>query len=613
MFYLLPALLLGFVSALPAFLSRSMRGMGVLLAVAYTLVLWYVMYVNASGFVGPMFSGYLIAVAVFASITLIIAILTDHHSSVGLGSIALPVSLWLIIGFVFVSSWGIFNASDYRALVGQMEDRVWTQDIQPKDPEHVRQVSAENALYLARKVVGELGTVGSQFQVDDRVLAPQLINKELWYVVPLDFSGWRAWSNAGTVIGYIMISAEDPNRQPVVKQLPKEEQFVYTAGAWFGDNLERHIRLSGNLLSSDIVATHLELDDSDKAWWVTTLTKPTIGQFGDKIFGVALTNPVTGEIVTYDPGEVPSWVDRVMPQGLIYSYLNDWGKYVHGGWNYLFGSRDITEAENSSLVYGAGGEAVWVSGITSTNNEDDSLIGVVYTNTHTGKSVFYQVKGGGTDTSVLSAVDKSQDVQFKKLHGTDPQIYNILGTMADIVPLVNENHAYSGVAIVNVNNVQQVAVGRNLAEAIRQYESTVTQSGNFASLGTGRKVLEIDGVVSRVGQECIQSGSTFYLVVSGSTHAFIGDTTEFPALPLVRIGDKMHIGYYESGDAIVPIRSLKNTSLVLAESATEEKVVVRAEESRDENEAKASRITVEERMKNASPEDLKKIEEALGK
>lgn len=605
MIYFVVALLVSVLASLPLFMGKHHAGGVGFLAIG-TLLGWWLFYASASGFAGPMFGVTLFCVALGSAIAAGIALGHSDDAIV----LAPPVLAWIALIGIGVYSSGMLNAPAYRALIGDMEKRVWTQDVQPKDPAHVRLVSTENATYLARKVVGELGTIGSQFEVREDALTLQAIKGELWYVIPLDFAGLRAWLNTGTSVGYIMIHAEDPNHQPIVKQLPKEKQFVYTPGAYFGNDLIRHLRLSGHLRTR-LWGTHLEIDEDGNPFWVTTVLTPSIGQFGNVVQGVLITDPVTGASTFAKLGDVPAWVDRAIPRELAKDYIDYWGDYVHGWMNSWWGKRDLTEAEKPSLIYSSAHDPNFVTGVTSQNGKDDSLVGIVYTHTRTGKSVYYEIKGGATDDAVRGAVSKFQDVQFRHLHPGSPQLYNLYGTMASVVPLVNENHAYSGVAIANINNVQQIATGRSLSEAVRQYQRLLGQTGDLAHLDKEKKLSVIEGVVVRAKQDLTQGGSVYYIVLGGATHAFVGGSGEFPLLPLVQAGDRVKVEYFDSGESVVPMRSLENLTLVLAKTKGESLVDERKRETRDTNEAKPVRRSVEERIRNATPEELKKLEKAL--
>lgn len=72
----------------------------------------------------------------------------------------------LALGGRGCSGWSAFRSSDYAGLIGEVETREWTQDVQPADPRHIRQVSDELASFLADKQLGTApGAIGSQFEV----------------------------------------------------------------------------------------------------------------------------------------------------------------------------------------------------------------------------------------------------------------------------------------------------------------------------------------------------------------------------------------------------------------------------------------------------------------
>lgn len=590
MLYLLVGVIVGVVSSVPALFSREHKWLFGALSIVSSVIWPFIFYSTEAGFAGPMFGPVMVAIVITSSIVGVLVVSFYDNNKQFVLSLATPVLAWVIMFLVLFDGSEMINAEKYRGLIGDMEQRVWTQDIQPKDPQHFRAVSNDNALYIARKVIGELGTAGSQFEVGYPTL--QAINGELWYVVPLDFVDLRAWMNTGSTIGYIMVHAEDPNRQPVVKKLSEGKGFVYTPGAFFRNSLIRHIRFHG-YMRVNLDGTHLEIDDEGNPWWVTSVLSPTIGQFGNKVEGVVITNPVTGEVKFAAVDAIPQWVDRAIPSEVVHNYLSHWGEYVHGWWNSWFGKRDLTEPEIPSMVYSSEHEPVFVSGITSQNLSDDSLVGVVYTSVRTGKSVFYEVRGGATDKAVLGAIARHQDVQFKKLYPQVPQLYNLYGTMASITPLVNDNHAYSGVAIANINNVQQIVVGRSLSEAVRLYQRQLGQTGDLAHLERESKLVVAEGVIERVKTDITPTGGVYYLIIKGGNHAFVGGSGEFPFIPLAQDGDRVRVEYVASGEAIVPMHSFSNLSLNLKKSTGEIAVGARKEGSRTENEAKPVRQSLE--------------------
>lgn len=613
MLYLLAAVLCSAVGVVPfvvgtygkkisnsASSSSAVFAFAVVLFVSLTLVWWHIFYLATPSTVWPLFGGF--GFAIFLSwcfSTFVAGIgINDFPGRASL----FPFGAIVIYVLSFMFGLGMFRASEYKAMIGPMETRVWTQDVQPKDPKHMRMSTRENAIYVAGKALGQAGAIGSQFQISEKHMTLQMVKGELWYVVPLDFAGFTRWLNANGAPGYIMVHGEDPRADAKLVQAEDGKRFRYMPGAYFSDELERHLRLNG-YLGSGFAQFKFEIDDNGKPWWVVSLFEPTIMWNGKKITGILLVDPVSGEIVHKRMNEIPDWVDRVIPANFVHSYLSWYGEYAHGWWNSWWGAKDLTEPENPILIYAADGQPDWVTGITSTNNKDTSLVAVVYTNSRTGKSMLYQVPGGGTDAAVLDAVNKYQDVQFKNLHGADPQIYNVYGVMTAVVPLLNQSHAFQGVAIVNIANVQTVAVGSNQYEALRHYQALLSQSGQTVAPDQTHEISVIEGVVDRFFLE----GTTYYLHLAGVPHGFTGGSPGFPKLPLTKIGDWVGIAYYASGEDIVPMQKFENRSLPLNSTNPQKEVRGRVLERQDQSRAETDARDVREKVKAMSPEELREL------
>ena len=164
--------------------------------------------------------------------------------------------------------------------------------------------------------------------------------------------------------------------------------------------------------------------------------------------------------------------------------------------------------------------------ITSVSDSNDSLISVVYADSRTGKCVRYVTNGGGTSTAVIKAVNENQFVKFRHLHGADTQLYNMYGHMTSVVPLLNDNHAFQGVAMVAIKNVQtSVGVGADALEAQREYEKVLSESGQKVAPDRSRVIDIVQGVVDRFGTEQGRSGgTTYYLHVASVPHIFSAGT-----------------------------------------------------------------------------------------
>ena len=558
----------------------------------------------------PLFGFYGVLVFIFLIITAIVDGNTSDDAPTS-WTISPPLALLLLFIVVSISGSGMFRATDYANMLKVEENRVWTKDVQPKDPAHMRISTKENALYQAQKYLGSAGTIGSQFQIAEENVTLQFINNELWYVAPLDFKGFSVWTSSKGIPAYVKVSAEDPTAQPVIVSLKDGKEMVYSPGAFWSNNLERHMRTNG-YLSVGLSDWTFEVDESGNPWWVVTVYEPTIAWSGDKVLGAAIVNPSTGDIAFVEMGKIPDWVDRVVPSRIVEDYLRWNGEYSGGWWNSFWANLNMTKPESPTLVYGADNQPQFVTGITSVSSSDDSLVALVYTNSRTGHSIKYTIKGGATESAVIKAVNSNQEVQYKHLHAAAPQLYNVNSVPTSVVPLFNDVNAYQGVAMVDIANIQQIAVGSDQHEALRAYEKILNGDGSRIATGNETEKQVIEGVVVRTGSEITPTaGSTFYFQVENVPQLFTAGPGKYPSLVVTQKGDRIRVEVYKNDRDTVPVLSFENLSLKLSKSAKQQQVEKASDIVHKDIAEKANSEAVVERVKHLTPEQIQELGKQL--
>ncbi len=601
------AIIIGVLGAAPILLSKRF-GTTAIVAAVYAILTGLMIYLCLPSLVWPLWG----VIGVFTVIAWLISAIihyiiheveTRSYETTGRVS-PIPVVIFGLGLFALIgrscTGCEAFRAQEYASLIGPMEQREWTQDIQPANPKHIRLVPPEMAGWLADKQLGSApGAIGSQFEIKDETMTLQMVKGELWYVAPLDFKDFGTWQSTKVAPGYVMVHAEDPLRPVVVKT---DEHYAYMPGAYFGEDLERYMWSNG-YASSGMTDFSFELDEAGKAWWVITVFEPTIAYSGEKVLGVAIVDPVNGAIDFHPMDKVPDWVDRVVPRSFAKMYARDWGDLL-GGWvNSWWGEQNLTRPEDVEILYGSDGQPDWAIGMTSQNSRDSSLVRLIYMNSRTGKAVSYHAKGG-TESAVLAAVNNK--VSYRKWHGSGPVLYNLYGHMVSVVPLLGENHTYQGVAIVSVDNLQ-VAVGENQQQALREFQKIMNESGQQIVAEAAHAVKSLELKIDRFAVEMQSGDPTYYIHLEGIPHIFTGGNTLSEKLRLTQVGDLVRVTYEDSGESVMPLTAFDNCSLEIEKSKAEGDLHTRVEERKEKVEAERAGPTMREKLNQLPDEELQRL------
>jgi hypothetical protein len=154
---LLISILIAVIVSIPWFIAGRPKGGSAVLAGSCLVALFCVYFFTPSS-AGPFLGGF----GLIAALLLIPGLFTlrseDHRGRIpGYFS----TGVWLMYAITAICSSTMFRAQDYAALVPPIHQREWSKDFQPKDPRHFRVSSAENALYLAGRAIGQATTLDS--------------------------------------------------------------------------------------------------------------------------------------------------------------------------------------------------------------------------------------------------------------------------------------------------------------------------------------------------------------------------------------------------------------------------------------------------------------------
>jgi len=611
MSFFLIALLVGVIGAIPVFICKDTDKNAkiaafVILAIFFTLVGWFFFWAGLPSTAWPLYGWY-------AGILLFWWIITAFVASTISGewphAAWFPIGLFVVIILTLMSGCSAFRSGAYASLIGNFDtknQKHWSQDIQPLDPTHLRLVPDSVAIYLAGTKLAEDGnTLGSQFPLSIEYKTVQKINDEYFYLIPLDFKNWRVWTRTDVVPGYVKVSATDPNAIPI---LITHKKMKYTPSACFGDNLQR--KLYSKYHNKVLQDFAFEEDDNGNVFWVISVCEPSIVYWGLMVKGVILFDPETGtdefipkEKVESDPKY--AWIDRVTPEDITESYVDRWGSYKDGWWNAVWTHLNILEAESPTMNYSSEGRCIFVIPVTSNNNKDQSMTGLMYCDARTGAFTYYTTSGGATEEDVIGAVNA--EVKFKQWHASKQIIYeNVYGHLAALVPVLGANGTYQSLAIVRTDN-RKVALGKTAQDALIEFQKLIMNLGGQISTENVSNTLEFKGKVARIGWEISSTGKQYYLYFPEFPYSFMVVSNTQSELALTKEGDVIDIRYIDSKQATVPVTYFKNLTLNIQPSSNEQSVNIQMEQRTEATKEKMDVKDFKEDIKNMSDEELKKL------
>lgn len=544
-------------------MNTMSKALGISLCV---LLLWFIYYfcmpVMAYGFIGVPISLILlgIVIAYFISKTIGITIST--------------IGAFILIVLAFFTTWSAFHADEYHQLIGEVKVSTFTQDIAPVDISHIRYVDQGVASRLGEKRLGENPALGSRASLGN--FSIQKINGELYWVAPVEHSGFWKWKKFSNTPGYVKVSATNPRDIEYITEVSGEKiNLRYQTGAYFSDNLERHLYMNG-YMSLGLDDFSFEVRDDGVPFWVVTVYEKTIGYSGNNALGIVTVNPMNGEISKlYTPEEAPGWIDRIQPDSFVTTQLNDWGSYVNGWLNQtIFGAKEgiLKATEGISLVFGKDGKSYWYTGISSIG-KDGSTVGFVLVDTRSKKTHWYKQAGA---TEVQAQGSAKGKVQEKGYIASFPVLYNISGVPTYVMALKDNAGLIKMIAMVSVEDYGIVGVGNSMRDALRSYRSELSSKGNAIVPDGAVERFKISGQVQRIASD-IRNGETFYYMMIDNVDdkLFVASSTLSNELPITKLSDIIQLEFMDAGGGTIDLSSFDNLNINLSVTQEQSEVTER--------------------------------------
>ncbi len=459
----------------------------------------------------------------------------------------------LIVAFVAVMSLlgsEILNARAFRNQIKITESGDFSNDFDLIQYNQVPLVDYETARQLGDKQMGKIQGLGSQYNINiDYTLIS--VNNGVYRVAPLEYQDIFKWlENKGEGIpGYVKVNVRDVND---VSLVTLTQGMKYSPSAFFDQDLLRHVRFT---YRTEILNDFsFEIDDAGHPYYVISIVEAKIGFFsGWDAVGVIVVDAVSGEMNKYDLENIPSWVDRVQPVELAWYQVDNWGYYVNGWFNTIFGRKDVIQTTNGFNYVSINGQTHVFSGMTSAG-ADQSIVGFALINLKTKEASFYRV-GGADETSAMSSAQGA--VQHLGYISTFPVLLNVEGEPSYFMSLKDQEGLVKMFALVSVTDYSVVGVGTTLNETRANYIKKMIEAGILESAVELEKT--ITAQVLKIGSAIVDGDTQFYITVEGDDHLFVVPVSLSPETVLTQAGDLITIKYYESSSKTIVAIEFDNT------------------------------------------------------
>ena len=477
-------------------------------------------------------------------------ITNKRNFKIAIGILAIAVVLPTL------ASTPIIRAKAYRNLLGTVKESEFTKDVSPVNVNEIRIVDEDMAMKLGDKKLGEVPAIGSVSKLGKFHI--QKVGEKLYWVAPLVHRDFIKWvTNMGGTNGYVMVSANDPQDVKLVQKANGEDvKIVYQPDAYILQDLHRHVYIKGGM-SRGMADYTLEIDDNGKPFWVVSLYEHKVGFGGANVNGTAIVDTKTGETKFYSIKDTPEWVDRIQPEEFVIDQINSWGVYVNGFINSVISEKGVLKAtEGTSLVYGEDDKSYWYTGITSAGG-DESTIGFMLVDSRTKEAKLYK-QPGATEMAAMKSAEGS--VQEKNYEATFPVMYNILGQPTYVSSLKDKAGLVKRVVFVSVEDYNIVGVGRDKAEAMKNYKDALESGGSGLEIDESDEFdKELEGTVKRIAADTKNGNTIYYLTLdTDDGNIFYATSKISKELPLTKEGDKIKITFSKDEKDVIEIDEFDN-------------------------------------------------------
>lgn len=489
---------------------------------------------------------------------------------------AAPALLSALAMVSFAATASLFRAGAYAALIGPVATVPFAQAIQRLDTtgrpvasdrtvidqETVRLVDAGVAERRAQELLGRDPEFGGTYTLG----AMQLTRREgrLVFAGPLVFAGlFRWWSSEGAP-AYVWVDAHDPRRAGLVIEASSTPvRLRCLTSAYFGQNLQRLVWASAPATATTDYA--FEIGPGGRPYYVVTTFDHKVGVGGDDPTGVIVVDPQACTTVRHGMGDVPTWVSRVVPEGMASEQVADWAT-LSGGW--LNASAFGAHAGVKLLTPGielvsttAAGATGWYMGLATAGNPNGTT-GFLLVDSRSKRASYFE-QSRATETGARDAI-LGKIAEKRGWSATLPILYNI-GDRATYPAVLKDGSGNAkGVGLMPVDDRNLVVVADDLARGLAAYTQLLAGRSNNGAPPTEPQAT-VDGVVARMATEVVDGNTVYWLTFDERPGAVFSASSRLgPQVALTRPGDRLHVVAQGPDGGVLTITAMDNPAVLPA-------------------------------------------------
>lgn len=455
--------------------------------------------------------------------------------------------LFMIV-MTFLSS-EFLNAGKYRDQIVIKSSDNFSAEFDVIDFKKIPLVDQNTAQQLGDKQIGRVQGLGSQFDINNEYL---LINVKdsVYRVSPLEYQDFYKWfqNRDSGVPSYVSVNVNDSSD---VELIDLNDGMKYVPSAYFNEDLLRHVRFTYR--TEIFERLNFEIDDEGNPYYIVTFKEPTIGWFGGwDTTGIITVDAVSGDMNKYAIQDIPEWVDHVQSANLAWYQIDNWGYYINGWFNTLFGQKEMIQTTDGFNYVSIDGKIYIFSGLTSVGS-DRSIVGFALINLSTKEATYIKIGGADEYSAMNSAIGQVQHLNYTS---TFPLLLNIEGLPTYFMALKDYEGLVKLYAMVSVQDYSIVGVGATVDETRMSYINQLLDKQLIDVKVTDKTIVE--GVVSTIVQTNVDGTTFYYFTLEGNNNLYTASSKLSLELALTKVLDSVRLEVSSIKDNVFEVNMFDN-------------------------------------------------------